>query len=88
MPDLAVYVKYKLLDPDEIKDLMQSLSTDNVEEFKKGVLDNVVFNLKTDIAEALRRNVKKRCGTLPNVYLQWMRNAKPRLRHRQLGFVS
>lgn len=59
MPDLAVYVKYKLLDPDEIKDLMQSLSTENVEEFKKGVLDNVVFNLKTDIAEALRRNVKK-----------------------------
>jgi len=59
MPDLAVYVKYKLLDPDEIKDLMQNLSTENVEEFKKGVLDNVVFNLKTDIAEALRRNVEK-----------------------------
>lgn len=59
MPDLAVYVKYKLLDPDEIKDLMQNLPTENVEEFKKGVLDNVVFNLKTDIAEALRRNVEK-----------------------------
>jgi len=59
MPDLSVYVKYKLLDPDEIKDLVQNLSTDNSEEFKKGVLDNVAFNLKTDIAEALRRNVKK-----------------------------
>lgn len=59
MPDLSVYVKYKLLDPDEIKDLVQNLSTDNPEEFKKGVLDNVAFNLKTDIAEALRRNVKK-----------------------------
>jgi oligoribonuclease (3'-5' exoribonuclease) len=78
MPDLAVYVKYKLLDPDEVKELMQKLPADNVEEFKKGVLDNVVFNLKTDIAEALRRNVQKRRRTFLDVSIQWLRDAKSR----------
>jgi len=54
MPDLAVYVKYKVLDPDEIKDLVQKTPSDNPEHFKKAILENVVFNLRTEIAEALR----------------------------------
>lgn len=54
MPELSIYVKFKLLDPDEIKEFLEKHSEASPKEIKKMILGNVVFNMKTDVAEALR----------------------------------
>jgi hypothetical protein len=53
-PELATYVKYKALTPEEIEMLIVDISSKGDKDFKKLILENVVHNLKTDIAEALR----------------------------------
>ncbi len=54
MPDLSVYVKYKLLDPDEIKEFLESIDTSSLPNVKKLILENTVYNMKTEVTEALR----------------------------------
>jgi ATP-dependent Clp protease ATP-binding subunit ClpA len=54
MPDLSVYVKYKLLDPDEVKEFLESIETSNLPNVKKLILENTVYNMKTEVTEALR----------------------------------
>jgi ATP-dependent Clp protease ATP-binding subunit ClpA len=64
IPDLSIYVKYKLLDPEEIKQLLDRHSSDSPKELKKNILANVIFNMKSDVAEALRvlsRESAERC---------------------------
>ena len=54
MPDLSVYVKYKLLDPDEVKEFLESIDVANLANVKKLILENTVYNMKTEVTEALR----------------------------------
>lgn len=64
IPDLSIYVKFKLLDPEEIKQLLEKHSSESPKELKKAILANVIFNMKSDVAEALRslsRESAERC---------------------------
>lgn len=54
LPELATYVKYKVLLPEEIEILVADAPSKNEKEFKKFILENVIYNIKSEISESLR----------------------------------
>jgi ATP-dependent Clp protease ATP-binding subunit ClpA len=54
VPDLGLYVKFKVLDQDEIKSLTEKFSDADEKAIKRMVLEAVVFNMKTDVKDSLR----------------------------------
>jgi ATP-dependent Clp protease ATP-binding subunit ClpC len=64
VPELATYVKYKVLDPDSIESLIEELDNKSPKDFKLAVLENVIYNVKPEITESLRmmsREAAERC---------------------------
>jgi len=64
VPELATYVKYKVLDPESIESLIEELDNKSPKDFKLAVLENVIYNVKPDITESLRimsREAAERC---------------------------
>ena len=67
MPELATFVKFKVLEPENVQSFLNSLqlSPDDMSEkeyyisFRKKVIENFVFNLKGDVSEALRMMSRK-----------------------------
>ena len=53
VPDLNAYVKYKVLEPEEIDSFMSQLDSKTEKERRRKVLQYVIFNLKTEISQAL-----------------------------------
>jgi ATP-dependent Clp protease ATP-binding subunit ClpC len=54
LPELATYVKYKVLSPEDIESLVTDISSKSLRDFKLGVLENVVYNIRSEISESLR----------------------------------
>lgn len=54
VPELATYVKYKVLEPEAAKNLIEEIQNKPVKEYRKAILESVIFNIKTDVAESLR----------------------------------
>lgn len=64
VPELATYVKYKVLDPDSIESLIEELDNKSPKDFRLAVLENVIYNVKPEITESLRlmsREAAERC---------------------------
>lgn len=64
VPELATYIKYKVLDPEDIESLVESLDVKSPKDFKLAVLEHVIYNVKSDVTEALRqmsRDAAERC---------------------------
>lgn len=64
VPELATYVKYKVLEPEEAKTLIDEIHDKSTKEYRKAILESVIFNIKTDVAEALRvmsRSAAEKC---------------------------
>lgn len=59
IPDLGLYVKFKMLDPEEVKGLTDKVSDIDTKTFKRLVLENAIFNMKTDVTDALRNLDRK-----------------------------
>jgi ATP-dependent Clp protease ATP-binding subunit ClpB len=53
VPDLNAYVKYKVLEPEEIDSFISQLNAKTEKERRRKVLQYVIFNLKTEISQAL-----------------------------------
>jgi len=58
IPELATYVKFKVLEPEQIEQFVISFKKENKDpdliQFRKKVVETFVFNLKSEIAESLR----------------------------------
>jgi ATP-dependent Clp protease ATP-binding subunit ClpC len=54
LPELAAYIKYKVLTPEDIESLVADIAGKNPKDFKLAVLENVVYNIKNEISESLR----------------------------------
>jgi len=54
VPELATYVKYKVLEPEEAKALLAEIEDKPTKEYRKAILESVIYNIKTDVAESLR----------------------------------
>lgn len=72
MPELATFVKFKVLEPESVETFLSSLSfskdSSSKQEyyisFRKKVIENFIFNLKGDISESLRmmsRTAAEKC---------------------------
>lgn len=53
VPDLNAYVKYKVLEPEEIESFVSQVNAKTEKERRRKVLQYVIFNLKTEISQAL-----------------------------------
>jgi len=62
-PELAVYVKFKVLDPEEVQGFLTGCSgienKSDFDKFKKTVIDYFIFNLKSEVSDALRMMSRK-----------------------------
>lgn len=55
VPEMDTYVKFKVLPPEDLKTFVDSAGDLEEEEFVKIVLDNVVYNMRTEVTEAVRK---------------------------------
>lgn len=85
IPELGTFVKYKVLDQEEIKDFVDNISLDreilSEKEYflslRKVVLENFIFNLKSDVSEALREMSRKSAEACLNALYSRCSNAEP-----------
>lgn len=84
VPELATYVKYKVLDPDEAKTLLTEIDTKPPKEYRRAILESVIFNIKTDVSESLRKMSRTSAEKCLEALYTRMHYAKPRSRHRLL----
>jgi len=64
VPDLNVYVKYKVLEPEEVDQFVSQITAKTEKDKRRKILQYVIFNLKTDISAALgmmTRSNAERC---------------------------
>jgi hypothetical protein len=54
VPELGIYVKYKVLDQEEAKTLNAELQNKTGKQYRKAILESVIYNIKTDVSESLR----------------------------------
>lgn len=67
MPELATFVKFKVMEPESVQTFLDSLSFSKEEmseqeyyfSFRKAVIENFIFNLKGEISESLRLMSRK-----------------------------
>lgn len=85
VPELGTFVKYKVLEQEEIKDFIDTISLDreilSEQEYflslRKIILENFIFNLKSDVSEALREMSRKSAETCLNALYSRSYNAQP-----------
>jgi len=88
VPELATYIKYKVLNPEDIDSLVEELDVKSPKDFNLAVLEHVIYNVKSDVTDALRqmsRDAAERC-------IDAMYNGcvmlNPRIRYRSLDRIS
>lgn len=78
MPELATFVKFKVLEPENVQSFLNSLDltpeTMSEKEYyvslRKKVIENFIFNLKGDVSESLRMMSRKAAeGCLDALYM-------------------
>ena len=52
--ELRTFVKYKVLTPNEAQDLLSEIEGKEANAYRKAILESLIFNIKTDVAEGLR----------------------------------
>lgn len=77
VPDLNVYVKYKVLEPEEISSFVSQLNTKNEKDRKRKILQYVIFNIKTEISSALSLMTRPDAERCVEALYTRMCNAKP-----------
>jgi hypothetical protein len=94
IPELAAFVKFKVLEPENVKTFIDSLSFDQDDmseskyyiSFRKAVIENFVFNLKGEVSESLRMMSRKAAENCLDALYTRMHNAKSWSRHRCMDF--
>lgn len=64
VPELGIFVKYKVLKPEEAENLLSEIKDKTTNVYRKAILESLIFNIKTDVAEALRvmsRSAAEKC---------------------------
>lgn len=64
VPELGLYVKYKVLEPREAESLIAEMQDKTGKQYRKAILESVIFNIKTDVADSLRvmsRTAAEKC---------------------------
>ena len=84
MPELATYVKFKVLEPEEVQEFLSRHrkieNKSEFEKFKKNVIEHFIFNLKNEVSESLRMMSRKAAETCISALYARMHNAESRTR--------
>lgn len=68
-PDIDTFIRYKILNPQDVDIFTNAHKDISKDEYAKAVLETVVFNLKTDISDILRQMEKEDARRiLRNIY--------------------
>lgn len=94
--ELATFVKFKVLDPDDILKFLESIDNKHknasIKErynfFRKQVIENFIFNLKGEVSESLRMMSRKSAEACLDALFTRSNNAKPNFRLRGLGCIK
>lgn len=54
-PDIDVYVRYKVIDPSDVDTFVSTHEKLSRDEYVKAVLETVVFNLRSEVSDVLRK---------------------------------
>lgn len=76
VPDLNVYVKYKVLEPEQIEKFISEITVKSEKDRRRKILNHIIYNLKTEVSSALglmTRSDAERC--IEALYTR-MRDAK------------
>ena len=85
VPDLNTYVKYKVLEPEQIEKFVSDLNVKTEKDRRRKILQHIIFNLKNEVSAALglmTRADAERC--IEALYTR-LRNAESWIRYRLLG---
>ncbi len=64
VPELGLYVKYKVLEPSEAESLLAEMQNKTGKQYRKAILESIIYNIKTDVADSLRvmsRTAAEKC---------------------------
>lgn len=53
VPDLNTYVKYKVLEPEQIDKFVSELIVKSEKDRRRKILNYIIYNLKTEVSSAL-----------------------------------
>lgn len=53
VPDLNVYVKYKVLEPEEIERFISEATVKSEKDRRRKILNHIIYNLKSEVSAAL-----------------------------------
>ena len=84
VPDLNTYVKYKVLEPEQIDKFVSELNVKTEKDRRRKILQYVIFNIKTEISSALSLMTRPDAERCVEALYTRMRNAKSRSRYRLL----
>jgi hypothetical protein len=88
VPELATYIKYKVLDPEDIESLVESLDVKSPKDFKLAILENVIYNVKSDVTEALRQMSREAAERCIDAMYNGCVMLNPRIRYRSMDRFS
>lgn len=93
VPEVGTFVKYKVLEQEDIKNFIDNIDIDkeilSEQEYfislRKIILENFIFNLKTDVSDALRDMSRKAAEACLNALYSRGNHVKPIFRCRHLA---
>ncbi len=82
VPELATYAKFKVFEAPQIEDFIASYKKEYVQpdiiSFRKKVIDTFIFNLKSDIIDALRKMSRQSAESCTDALFKRMCDAQSR----------
>lgn len=81
VPDLNVYVKYKVLEPEQIEKFITEITVKSEKDRRRKILNHIVYNLKTEVSSALGLMIRTDAERCIEALYTRMCNAKSRFRY-------
>lgn len=81
VPDLNTFVKYKVLEPEQIEKFISEITVKSEKDRRRKILQHVIYNLKTDVSSALGLMTRQNAERCIEALYTRMRNAKSRFRY-------
>jgi len=78
VPDLNTFVKYKVLEPEQIEKFISEITVKTEKDRRRKILQYVIYNLKTEVSNALSLMTRSNAERCIEALYTRMRNAKSR----------
>jgi len=76
VPDLNTFVKYKVLEPEQIEKFISEITVKTEKDRRRKILQYVIYNLKTEVSNALSLMTRSNAERCIEALYTRMRNVK------------